>query len=133
VNAVAYFPDGTRLASASGDGTIKIIDVVSGEVVLELQGHEGGVECVAVCRYSKDGKDCVRLVSGGADKTVRVWDARMGKCEQVMRGHGAGVTCVAVAPDGKSVVSGSTDTTLRLWSMETGAAIGSPVTSHSQP
>merc|ERR1740130_23249 len=85
VNAVAYFPDGTRLASASDDGTIKIIDMVSGEVVLELQGHEGKVGSVAVCRYSKDGKDCVRLVSGGADKTVRVWDAKTGKCEQVMR------------------------------------------------
>jgi len=42
------------------------------------------------------------------------------------------VTCVAVAPDGKSVVSGSQDTTLRLWSLETGAAIGSPVTGHSE-
>jgi hypothetical protein len=130
VSAVAYFPDGTRLASASDDGTIKIIDMVSGEVVLELQGHEGEVKSVAVCRYSKDGKDCVRLVSGGADKTVRVWDAKTGKCEQVMRGHGEAVTCVAVAPDGRSVVSGSQDETLRLWSLETGAAIGSPVTGH---
>ena len=75
-------------------------------------------------------REIVRLVSGGADETVRVWDAKTGKCEQVMRGHGMEVTCVAVAPDGRSVVSGSQDT-LRLWSLETGAAIGSPVTGHS--
>ena len=77
VHAVAYFPERdeeeTRVASASDDGTIKITSTVSGEVLLSLQGHEGGVKSVAV---SKDGT-C--LASGGKDKTLRVWDSKSGK------------------------------------------------------
>ena len=68
VNSVAYFPDGERLASASDDGTVKVFSTVSGEVLLELPGHEGGAKCVTV---SPDGKT---LASGGEkDKAVKVW------------------------------------------------------------
>ena len=77
MNAVAYFPERdeeeTRVASASDDGTIKITSTVSGEVLLSLQGHEGGVKSVAV---SNDGT-C--LASGGEDNTLRVWDSKSGK------------------------------------------------------
>ena len=61
--------------------SVKITSAVSGEVVLELQGHTGEVNSVAV---SKDGK---RLASGGGDNTVRVWDAQTGKELWELRGH----------------------------------------------
>jgi hypothetical protein len=91
VNSVAYFPDiddgnEARIVSASDDGTVKITSAVSGEVVLELQGHTGPVKSVAV---SKDGK---RVASGGEDKTVRVWDAQTGKELRVFSGHSGYVT-----------------------------------------
>ena len=79
VNSVAFFPNGDRLASASDDGTVRVFSTVSGEVLLELQGHKGKVECVTV---SPDGE---KLASGGAgDKTVKVWDAKTGKCESTV-------------------------------------------------
>jgi hypothetical protein len=94
VNSVAYFPDiddgnEARIVSASYDGTVKITSAVSGEVVLELQGHTGPVKSVAV---SKDGK---RVASGGDDKTVRVWDAQTGKELKVFNGHSGYVTAVS--------------------------------------
>ena len=77
MNAVAYFPERdeeeTRVASASDDGTIKITSTVSGEVLLSLQGHEGGVKSVAVFN------DGTCLASGGEDNTLRVWDSKSGK------------------------------------------------------
>ena len=78
---MAYFPDGERLASASEDGTVKVFSTVSGEVLLELPGHEGGATCVTV---SPDGKT---LASGGKDGAVKVWDAKTGKCESTLAGH----------------------------------------------
>jgi hypothetical protein len=86
VTSLAYFPDSgdgneARIVSASDDGIVKITSAVSGEVLLELQGHTGPVKSVAV---STDGK---RLASGGEDNTVRVWGAQTGKELWVLSGH----------------------------------------------
>ena len=42
------------------------------------------------------------------------------QCRMVMKGHSQGVDCVAVTPDGKTVVSGSVDKTLKVWDLNTG-------------
>jgi WD40 repeat protein/tRNA A-37 threonylcarbamoyl transferase component Bud32 len=66
---VVFSPDGTRIATASTDRTIKLWDAATGLEVLTLLGHTHGVLCVA---FSRDGK---RLASGGMDATARAWDA----------------------------------------------------------
>ena len=63
---LAFSPDGTRLASASLDKTVRVWDVASGES-RALRGHTEHVGAVA---FFPDGKS---LVSTGQDGSIRLW------------------------------------------------------------
>jgi hypothetical protein len=68
VFSVVWSADGTRLASAGEDGTVRVLEVDTGASVIEFEGHRGGVFSVV---WSADG---TRLASVGEDGSVRVWD-----------------------------------------------------------
>ena len=72
MHAVAFSPDGRRLASASDDGTVRLWDPATGAELAALTGHTGQVTAVA---FSPDGR---RLASAGWDGTVRLWDPATG-------------------------------------------------------
>src|SRR5262249_34581175 len=114
VYAVAFSPDGKMVVSGSGDRTLRVWDVVSGQSLRTLQGHTSDVNAVA---FSPDGK---MVVSGSYDGTLRVWDVSSGQSLRTLTGHTSTVNAVAFSPDGKMVVSGSGDRTLRVWDVSSG-------------
>lgn len=114
VRAVAWSPDGRRIASGSRDRTAVLWDAASGERVRVFEGHDGGVVSVA---FSPDGKT---IATGSQDKTVGLWDVETGKRLQSFKGHSLWVTAVAFSPDGTLLASGSRDKTARIWSVDGG-------------
>ncbi|KAF8750268.1 WD40 repeat-like protein [Rhizoctonia solani] len=82
VNSVALSPDGSMLASGSGDGTILVRDAQTGNRIYDvIKGHEG--EVTSVC-FSPDGK---YILSGSGDRQ-------------------RGFLCTAFSPDGKHIACG---------------------------
>ena len=117
VNAVAWSPDGQKVASGSDDKLVLICDR-TGKTLLTYSGHTGHVNAVA---WSPDGQ---YIASGGADKTVQIWDATSGTLVFTYTGHSAAVNAVAWFPDPTDdrlfVASGSDDKTAQAWFGTTG-------------
>jgi WD40 repeat protein len=69
---LAWSPDGTTLAAASGAGGITLLEAKSGAVKHALPGHENGANCLAWCPTAGE------LATGGQDGCVKFWSAATG-------------------------------------------------------
>src|SRR5262249_31014207 len=78
VSAVAWSPDGARLASSDVEGHVKVWSVVDGQELLQLPPEPGGVSALA---WSKDGK-CLAAVD---ERTVELWDPDSGRKLQTLQ------------------------------------------------
>ena len=118
VYSAAVSPDGTRIASGSDTGTIRLWDTASGQPVgPPLRGHDHQVMSLA---FNNDG---TRLLSGGMDSTVRLWDTASGhELGEPLR-HDSGVIAVAYTPDGSRIASLSVDGAVRLSKADTGQLV----------
>ena len=110
VCTLAVAPDGSWLATGSYDGTVRILDAVTGQVRMAFAGHRKAVNAVAI---APDGS---WLATCGQDKKMRIWDPATGK-EQ------AGIACsdtsaVAIAPDGSWLAVGI-GLRIRIWDTAT--------------
>ncbi len=65
-------------------------------------------------------KSCQLKNTGARGSNARVWDASSGAVQHTLQGHSGWVTSVAFSPDGKRIVSGSYDNTVRVSDAHTG-------------
>ena len=68
IQAIAFSPDGTRIATASWDRTARIWDAKSGQELLVLRGHSGEVTGVAFTAHGTN------VATSSTDRTTRVWN-----------------------------------------------------------
>lgn len=125
--SIAFNPGGGLLASGSGDHLIKLWDAKTGELKFTLSGHSGPVASVA---FSPDGHT---LASGSIDGRIKLWNAASGRelrslanvIETKRPGelHPPNVNSIAFSPDGKLLVSGGIEHTIKLWDVNTGAVV----------
>lgn len=115
VDRIAFSPDGTRLASGSDDGTVKLWQFqADGSLALQqTYAHQDLVHAVA---FSPDGK---RLATASYDGQIGLFDLTSGK-HTLFAAHVGKVAAVAFAADGKTLLSaGLEDKSLKRWNLAT--------------
>jgi WD40 repeat protein len=121
VAGLAVAPDGSWLAAAGQDGSVRIWDAVTGRKRATLSGHTGPVRAVAV---APDGS---WLAAAGRDGSVRIWDLATNGITAIMR-VGFPLRACAWSPSGQSLAVGG-DAGLYLFTFKPRhqtAATGSP-------
>ncbi len=96
--------------TAGFDGAVRAWDPVSGEMLLEMNGHDGPVRAMLLVA---DG----RLVSGGDDTEIHLWDLTTGEMAATLTGHEKAVLRLAQVDGAGDLLSMSNDGQLLLWSL----------------
>ncbi|MGD2049071.1 MAG: LuxR C-terminal-related transcriptional regulator, partial [Chloroflexota bacterium] len=104
-------PDGTRYLTASWDGTARVWDVASGDLLLTLAGHQGRVWHAA---FTPDGR---RIATAGADGSLILWDAGSGEQLFVLIPQLGELLSLAFSSDGKYLAASGGDGSVRIYMM----------------
>jgi len=102
---------GNYLASCSRDRSIRIVDVISGNVLAVLIGHDNWITSLV---WHTSGRF---LLSSSDDKSVRVWDIQKGfKQVRVMeQAHEQFVSTLAMSPIQPLMATAGVDTNVKIW------------------
>jgi WD40 repeat protein len=124
VNSIAFSLDGALVALGTGGDHKKCVSVWKLATATEIQRFTvPGMEVVSA--FSPSGRF---LATGGSlmhmarsptaeENIVRVFEIANGKQVASFEGHHSAITSVSFAPDGKSLASGSGDSTILLWDL----------------
>ena len=109
--SVAFSPDGSTLATACADATIRLWDTATGKRRATFAGLGGFVAAVA---FSPDG----RTLADAGEHGLRLWDVATGTIRARLTSRDA-VSAVAFSPDGRTLVAAQ-NKVLSLWDMASG-------------
>jgi WD40 repeat protein len=111
VLSASWSPHGRRLAAASINGSIQVIDVSSGNVERAFQGHRFGATAV---HWHPAGK---QFATAGQDGRVRLWNPATDAPPNELDGGSEWVEHLAWSPSGTYLVSAA-GRKLRLWNAQ---------------
>ena len=115
VVALAYSPDGARIASASWDGTARVWDARTGLETKTFRGHGAAVTAVA---WTPDGR---KVASASWDGTARIWDPATGaELHSALDAQAGAAYGLAFSRDGSALVTAHHDGSVRVWDGSTG-------------
>jgi WD40 repeat protein len=131
-----FTPDGSMLAAAARDERVHVMSVSTGAELMTLTGQTGWTTATA---YNGSGE---LLATGAEDLKIRLWNTATGEVVRTLTGHDTSPGPLAFSPDGTVLASlgsgvkitrsggsiffvlDSSDKTLRLWNVNTGASLG---------
>ncbi len=121
IRYVKWNADGSLFASSSDDGTLKLWDGKTGNLVKSLSAGEK----VGLFKFNPDGKYIAAIVGedpGSFFKPAEViiWEVKPGNLVKRIEGFDKGLQALSFSPDGKYLVTGARDTKASLWKIPSG-------------
>lgn len=117
ITAIALSSAAEMVASASWDGTVKLWNCMTGELVRTLLEPAGGVTSMTA---TPDGST---IYAGFADGKVRQVPCGTGDFSHTLDMYTNTVRAIAISPDGTLLACAGGDTTLRIWNAGTGGLV----------
>jgi len=115
--AMAFSPDGKRLAIAPGAEPVQVLDVMSGKKLFELQRTIGGSQSIA---FSRDGG---RIATADSDTVVRIYDGRNGELLARHTDFLLEPLAAAFSSDGKQLLAAGADKVIAVLDAATGGVV----------
>jgi len=114
VESVNFSPDGRLVVSASWDGSVRIWNLRDGSAKVFMDIDDALLS--SFVSFSPTGQ----FIAVGTDMTdmiMKKWDARTSQLVTHLRwtGHIGSIWSVAFSPDGRGLVSGSSDGVVKWW------------------
>jgi WD40 repeat protein len=123
VTALALSPNGRRLASTGDDGTLRLWEIPSGQLlhtwVQPQDDHSKTARQDAELLTVTFHPHSPHLITGSADGAVTVWSLENLARHYILSRHQDAVTAVACWPGGDLLATGSADRHVHLWQLET--------------
>lgn len=115
--ALAFSPDNALLAAGGQDNILRVYDMASGRIRLELTGHTALIHPTA---FSPDGRF---VASGAEDKTVRVWETKNGNSVATLNDCSDAPYQVGFSPDSSLIAALFWHTSIGVWKPSTGEKV----------
>jgi WD40 repeat protein/DNA-binding SARP family transcriptional activator len=107
----ALSPDGRVVALGAADGSVRLLDLRTGDLRVAADRHDAAVTDL---RFTRDSRG---LLTTGDDGRVKEWNVADARLIETFTGHASTVSRVAIAPDRRTAYSAGQDGTVIAWDL----------------
>ena len=116
--AYALSGDDRTVAIGSADGSVRLLDLDSGQLRTASGRHRAPVNEAS---FTPDSRT---LVTAGQDGDVIVWDVRQAAAGETLTGHLGSAFSPAIVDDGRTLYTASLDGTVLIWDLSGSRRLG---------